>query len=454
MSRFDLVFLLLDRNDESWDRLVSSFVLQGQNPLVEPQPEAQADGGSIWSFEKIQAYFQFIKQLSPLLTSDANIVLTNYYKMKRNGDSVDKARTTVRLLQSCIRLAQGHAKLMCRDEVGVQDAVCAVLLLESSTSSPSRLVRVDSALHAAFPTSPLTNYKAEAKMVLEGLNLPHLWRREKARIEAIEAERLNRESSSQLTAVGPAPPQPAVEAGDNNQLNEVMRLVQLNRLPSYQQPDSKKSNKRKRTAPKVLDPDADAENKDPSSSVEPNDQVSAAKFSRKTETPPPRKSEPPPPEGSDDDRRHYNSLTRIASSNRDADTTDSSASSQVSEAQPTSLLQGKESCVNASVERPSKISPKRVGRDKGLSKATLKKLQSFSNTSSKEVDASTVTIKEDGGKDSAAANKADSSLSGPSLASDKLASLMTKINKSSGNKTIAPLKSFEIEDDLDFDLDI
>ncbi|XP_053392228.1 DNA helicase MCM9-like, partial [Mercenaria mercenaria] len=127
LSRFDLVLVLLDTQNEHWDRVVSSYILEGKHP-VDPDDKHLV----IWSMDKMQAYISLIKTINPELSPGATRVLRQYYHAQRGSDDRNAARTTMRLLQSMIRLSQAHARLMFRDKVLVQDAVVAVTLMESS----------------------------------------------------------------------------------------------------------------------------------------------------------------------------------------------------------------------------------------------------------------------------------------------------------------------------------
>mgnify|MGYP001040592571 CR=1 FL=1 len=212
LSRFDLVLVLVDSQDREWDERVSEYVLRqngsesapirGRNennggngrttapindashsapinnastsaPINNVQP-ITTTGASLWTLPKLQAYFAHARATcSPQLTPPAELVLTRYYELQRQADVRNAARTTIRLLESLVRLSQAHARLMMRSEVLVSDAVVAVILMEHTTQT-SALLGVTSALKSTFPEDADEEHYAQATQVLERLGLSHL----------------------------------------------------------------------------------------------------------------------------------------------------------------------------------------------------------------------------------------------------------------------------------------
>lgn len=69
-------------------------------------------------------------ELQPLLTPAAEALLSTYYQQQRQAADRSAARTTIRMLESAIRLSQAHARLCFRSSVVVLDACVAISLLE------------------------------------------------------------------------------------------------------------------------------------------------------------------------------------------------------------------------------------------------------------------------------------------------------------------------------------
>eukprot|EP01080_Neovahlkampfia_damariscottae_P009413 gene9413-1620_t len=165
LSRFDLVLILLDTQDEEWDTKVSNFILK------EEQQFDDLDTKNIWSFEKLQAYFGYVKNnIKPKITRESGEILTKYYQLQRKMSDRIAARTTIRLLESLVRLAQAHARLMFREEVTIQDAIFSVLIIDSSLHM-SNLLGIYSVLHSSFPDTPDSEYRNHEAVVLEKLGL-------------------------------------------------------------------------------------------------------------------------------------------------------------------------------------------------------------------------------------------------------------------------------------------
>lgn len=216
LSRFDLILVLLDRMNPTWDHVVSSFILKQStnhaddddgNPDDEDHvtatphfdllgsSQARREASSsvpqhsqsvsksgdelLWSIPKLQAYICFVKdKYQPQLGDSAMLILQRYYQLQRASDARSAARTTIRLLESLTRLSQAHARLMCHTEVQVQDAVVAVFIMEVSkaTDSFSELLGggIESVLHSDFAEDPTTEYALQEKLVLEYLGLSDL----------------------------------------------------------------------------------------------------------------------------------------------------------------------------------------------------------------------------------------------------------------------------------------
>ncbi|GBG90268.1 hypothetical protein CBR_g50446 [Chara braunii] len=132
-------------------------------------PSASA---SLWTIDRLRSYICYIRSaFQPVLTDEAEVVISGYYQLQRRDAARNAARTTIRLLESLIRLAHAHARLMFRNEVTRVDAVMAIFCVESSMTTSAILHDGGDALHSAFQTDPDSWYAAQEAIILERLGL-------------------------------------------------------------------------------------------------------------------------------------------------------------------------------------------------------------------------------------------------------------------------------------------
>ncbi|KAF8984555.1 DNA helicase mcm9 [Entomortierella lignicola] len=230
LSRFDIVLVLMDTGNANWDQKISSYILdtrmkidggeapkkklskreiirrrrrlerqrrrrnmeangedpeqdddrQSDEPDIpedeeEEEEEEQSEKEESWSLDKLKAYLIWIKStFMPKLTPPAEQVLVSYYQLQRKADIRNAARTTIRLLESLIRLSQAHARLMARNVVTVQDAVVIVSLMEATAQGGAAMLGGINPLHASFPKDGEEEYWRQEEVMLHRLGLLHL----------------------------------------------------------------------------------------------------------------------------------------------------------------------------------------------------------------------------------------------------------------------------------------
>ncbi|RDW90594.1 MCM DNA helicase complex subunit MCM4 [Aspergillus mulundensis] len=174
LSRFDLVYLVLDRVDEMEDRRLAKHIV---NMYLEDRPE-NASEREVLPIEFLTAYITYAKtKVHPVLTPAAGKALSDaYVNMRKLGDdirSTDRRITaTTRQLESMIRLAEAHARMRLSEEVTADDVEEAVRLIRSAikqAATDSRTGLIDMSLLTEGTSASERRNKEHLKRAILGL---------------------------------------------------------------------------------------------------------------------------------------------------------------------------------------------------------------------------------------------------------------------------------------------
>lgn len=117
MSRFDLIFLMLDPNAEYFDRKLARHLV---TLYYEREPEEEDD---LIDMSVLRDYIAYAKEhVHPKLGEEAQQRLVQaYVDMRRVGSGRGQITAYPRQLESLIRLSEAHAKIRLAETVEIED---------------------------------------------------------------------------------------------------------------------------------------------------------------------------------------------------------------------------------------------------------------------------------------------------------------------------------------------
>ncbi|KAI8957889.1 cell division control protein 54 [Daldinia sp. FL1419] len=168
LSRFDLVYLILDRVNESADRRLARHLL---SMYLEDTPQSAPSSNEILPVEFLTSYVSYARtHIHPALSQDASQALVDaYVKMRKLGQDVRAAEkritATTRQLESMIRLAEAHAKMRLSPTVTKSDVLEAERLIQSAlkTAATDAQGRIDMSLLTEGTSAAERKRKTELK---------------------------------------------------------------------------------------------------------------------------------------------------------------------------------------------------------------------------------------------------------------------------------------------------
>ncbi|MGY5861256.1 MAG: minichromosome maintenance protein MCM [Candidatus Thorarchaeota archaeon] len=139
LSRFDLLWIMVDTVEATKDRELAQFIL-GMHQKKKPSTKSSTPPLPPEFLKKYIGYAN--RYVVPQLTSEAAEVIENFYVDLRKTAEGGAAPVpiTARQLESLVRLAESRARMALRSKVSKEDAQAAVRLMEESL----RMVALDS----------------------------------------------------------------------------------------------------------------------------------------------------------------------------------------------------------------------------------------------------------------------------------------------------------------------
>lgn len=168
LSRFDLVYLMLDRVDEKMDRRLAKHLL---SLYIEDKPQSAPSANDILPVEFLTMYISYARSnIQPTISEEAGKELVEcYIAMRALGQDVRAAEkritATTRQLESMIRLAEAHAKMRLSEVVTRADVQEANRLIQSAlkTAATDAQGRIDMSLLTEGTSAVDRKRKADLK---------------------------------------------------------------------------------------------------------------------------------------------------------------------------------------------------------------------------------------------------------------------------------------------------
>ncbi|WFD22540.1 DNA helicase [Malassezia equina] len=150
ISRFDLVYLVLDQIDEANDRRLAKHLV---SLYLEDAPATASSATDIVPIELLTSYLSYARaNVAPVLTAEASDLLARrYVELRKAGEDPRSAErritATTRQLESMIRLAEAHARMRLSTVVTADDV-----------EEANRLIREAAKSSATDPTTGLIDF--------------------------------------------------------------------------------------------------------------------------------------------------------------------------------------------------------------------------------------------------------------------------------------------------------